>query len=123
MRTRLCDFCRSRPAEFAVSRVVGGHTRQEACLCASCAVNSERARCGDKGLLLTELLQSMLADDSFADGGSDRTKVCPGCGKTVSELRETGMLGCCVCYVVFREEVDSLISELHGYTPGQGKPG
>ncbi len=123
MQTRLCESCRSKPAEFLVSRVVGGHARQEARLCASCAVNSERARCGDKGLLLTELLQSMLAEDSLADGGSDRTKVCPTCGNTDGELRETGMLGCGMCYVVFREDIDSLIAELHGYTPGQGKPG
>lgn len=123
MQARLCESCRSRPAEFTVSRVVGGQTRQERRLCAGCAANSERVRFGDKGLLLTELVQSILAEDSLADNGSERTKVCPGCGNTLDEARETGMLGCCMCYVVFRDEVDDLISELHGYVAGQGKPG
>lgn len=123
MRQRLCESCRTNPAEFTVRRIVGGRTRQERGLCASCAANSERVRFGNKGLLLTELLQSIQADRSFADDGADRTKVCPGCGNTVDGARETGMLGCCMCYVVFRDEVDNLIAELHGYAPGQGKPG
>ncbi len=122
MRPRLCESCRSRPAEYAVSRVVGGHTRQESRLCASCAANSERIRFGDRGLLLTDLVQSMLADASLADDGANRTKVCPGCGNTLDETRETGMLGCSMCYVVFRDEVHALIAELHSYVPGQGNP-
>lgn len=123
MRARLCESCRSNPAEFTVSRVVGGQTRQERRLCASCAANGERVRFGDKGLTLTDLVQSMLAEDSFADDQSSRTKVCPGCGNTIEEARTTGTLGCCMCYIVFRDQVDDLIAELHGYVPGHGKPG
>lgn len=112
MRARLCESCRSRPAEFTVSRVVGGHTRQESRLCASCAANSERVRFGDKGLLLTDLLQSTMAKHSIADFEADRTKVCPGCGNTPDEARKTGMLGCSMCYVVFGDEVDAVLAEL-----------
>lgn len=123
MAARLCESCRGNPAEFAVSRVVGGQTREERRLCATCAANGERVRFGDKGLTLTDLVQSMLAEDSFAHEVVSRTKVCPGCGNTIEQTRNTGELGCCMCYVVFRDEVNDLIAELHGYTPGQGKPG
>jgi len=123
MPARLCELCRTSPAEFIVSRVVGADTRQERRLCASCAASSERVHFGDKGLQAVELLRSMLADDCLAHDGINRTKVCPGCGNTLDETRETGALGCSMCYVVFRDEVDNLIAGLHGYAPGPGKPG
>jgi len=123
MRTELCESCRSRPAELGVCKVVGSRTHRERHLCARCAADSERVQCGDSGLLLTELLHTLIVESSFTEDGSNRTKVCPGCGSTLDGARDTGMLGCSMCYVVFREDIDSLITELHGYSPGKEKPG
>ncbi len=123
MRTEVCEACRRQPAGFAVCKVVGSNTYRERHLCISCARDSERIQCGDSGLSLTDLLNTFIVQSNVAEEASTRTKVCPGCGNTFDETQNTGMLGCSMCYTVFRDYVDSAIGKLHGYSPGIAKPG
>jgi protein arginine kinase activator len=37
------------------------------------------------------------------------TKCCPNCGRTIAQIRDTGLLGCADCYVAFRSSLASLI--------------
>lgn len=122
MRAGLCELCRQRRAEFAVSRMVGGRCRDEWRLCAACAGDNERVLCGDSSLSLAELLEVCIGRLSVSEGEQNRTKVCPGCGNTVEEAKRTGMMGCSMCYVSFRDDIESLITKLHGFSLSQGKP-
>ncbi len=42
--------------------------------------------------------------------------VCPSCGETEDELRETGLLGCPVCYDTFAPMLKPVFGRLHGHT-------
>ena len=116
----LCESCRHEPAEFTVCRISAGRASDERLLCSRCARDNERVLFGDRGLSLVELLEERLSGGS--DGEPSRTKVCPGCGNALDETKQSGMLGCSMCYVAFREEIKPMITELHGYSPSQGKP-
>jgi len=121
MRAKLCEACRVRPAEFVVCRYSGNRRRKERQLCEICAKDVERLACGNSGISLVELLESRISKTHVSQG-VNRTKVCPACGNSIEETRQTGALGCSMCYVVFREEIEPLIAELHGYVPGLERP-
>ena len=118
MRRELCESCGGKPAEFSVSRVSKTGRRGERSLCESCARDSERVLFGDSGLLLTDMLKTLVMARSSSESGGNRTKVCPNCGNTVGEVKEAGIVGCSMCFMVFRDEIDRVIEELHG----SGKP-
>jgi protein arginine kinase activator len=46
---------------------------------------------------------------------------CPSCGMTATHLRQTGRLGCAVCYTHYDEHLRSLLRRLHGGTKHVGK--
>jgi protein arginine kinase activator len=46
---------------------------------------------------------------------------CPSCGMTAAHLRQTGRLGCSVCYTHYDEHLRSLLRRLHGGTKHVGK--
>ena len=116
----LCEVCRRKPAELKVFMPCGSRASSgERHLCAACARDDELILCGDRGLLLTELVHTLIC---AAGDERNRTKVCPGCGNTLEEMRSTGMLGCSICYMVFQEQVDNMIDQLHGYSPGYSRP-
>jgi len=110
-----CESCGSpRRVEFVVYRASKAGRRAERRLCETCARDSERILFGDSGLLLTDLLKALATECSVSENEQDRTKVCPSCGNTVDEVEQGGMVGCSMCYTVFRAEVDRVIRELHG---------
>jgi protein-arginine kinase activator protein McsA len=114
MATGRCESCRREPAEYTVWLASKSGRRDERRLCGTCAKDSERVLFGDGGLLMMELLE--VASANFADSERNRTKVCPRCGNTSDRIKEVGEVGCAMCYVVFRDQVDRVIEELHGRT-------
>lgn len=46
---------------------------------------------------------------------------CPSCGMTAAQLRQTGRLGCGVCYTHYDDHLRSLLRRLHGGTKHVGK--
>lgn len=115
MRNGFCGSCGKRPAEFTFSRVLSSGRCFEQDLCETCCTDIERIRLGDCGLMPTHLLKTFESKESFSEIKESRTKICPNCGNTVDEVREAGVLGCAECYAVFRDEVDRVIRQLHGY--------
>lgn len=122
MRAGLCELCRKRQAEFVVCKISGNERREERQLCAKCTGDREKIIYGNSGLLLTELVNIHLSKLSASSKEQNRTKVCPNCGNTIENTRQTGMVGCPTCYIIFEEEVGAIIAELHGYTVSRGKP-
>ncbi|HUV04643.1 MAG TPA: hypothetical protein VMX94_06000 [Armatimonadota bacterium] len=115
MRTGHCELCGPpRRTEFVVYLVSKAGRRAERRLCETCARDAERILFGDSGLLLTDLLKVLVTESSVAESEQNRTKVCPVCGNTIEEVEQGGMVGCSMCYTVFRTELDRVIRELHG---------
>lgn len=39
-------------------------------------------------------------------------RLCPQCGLELAEFQKTGLLGCALCYVVFEDDIEKLISHI-----------
>ena len=48
-------------------------------------------------------------------------RVCKGCGTSLSQFMNTGMLGCPQCYYSFRDEITSALLQIQGSDVHVGK--
>ena len=112
-----CEMCGEEGAVIHLLRVQNGavtHTR----LCHSCA---ETLAGETEGISLVLAVPAALrqiagtrAREEASEGTSpatDENRVCTVCGTTLADLRETGTVGCPVCYQVFAEQLAEAIQE------------
>jgi protein arginine kinase activator len=129
-----CDLCGEEPATMHLLRVVDGavsHTH----LCPGCA---EGVAEETNGLALVLAVPSVLRhlgkktaqSDTVAPVLSDRDeRFCGACGTTLTDLKESGLVGCSKCYQVFAEylqaslEGDAEPVEHLGKMPHRGPEG
>lgn len=117
-----CDRCGERPAVIHLTQVVGNtHTEQH--LCEACAaaqgiqteVNLAKFPVGN---LLANLGKGAAEElTATEDGGR-----CPECGATLQDFRDSGRLGCAVCYDAFSSPLRSLLRRIHGASRHIGEP-
>jgi protein arginine kinase activator len=112
-----CELCGEEPATMHLLRVVDGgisHTH----LCATCA--EQMAGEQTEGLALVLAVPSMLRsfgkkvseEQHEASGGSavnHEESFCGVCGTTLTDLKESGMVGCANCYRVFADHLETTI--------------
>ncbi len=112
-----CELCGEEPATMHLLKVVDGtiiHTH----LCARCA--EETAGEQTEGLALVLAVPSVLRglgkkaspDKHDVPGGSavnHEENFCGVCGTTLSDLKESGMVGCANCYRIFAEHLEATI--------------
>jgi protein arginine kinase activator len=112
-----CELCGEEPATMHLLKVVDGsiiHTH----LCARCA--EEMAAEQTEGLALVLAVPSVLrgfpkqasAEDREATGGSavnHGESFCGVCGTTLSDVKESGMVGCANCYRVFADHLEATV--------------
>jgi protein arginine kinase activator len=105
----LCESCGEEPAAVHVIRIDDGavtHTQ----LCGTCAEGIAEQKDGAELILaLPASLQALLGivhrqPSALPELPAD-TSLCPVCGTTVSDLAESGMVGCAQCYKVFAEQL------------------
>ena len=112
-----CELCGEEPATMHLLRVVDG-TISHTHLCATCA--EQMAAEQTDGLALVLAVPSMLrgfgkkasADQHEATGGSTvdhEDSFCGACGTTLTDLKESGMVGCTNCYHVFADYLEATI--------------
>ncbi len=118
----LCQHCQQRDATIHLTKVVNG-VKEERYLCGICAAslrNEEMAAESLWGGMFDSFLPGpslfgypyAAADQRRASSGL----VCPQCGETERELRETGLLGCAHCYETFRELLFPVFRRAQGHT-------
>lgn len=110
-----CGRC-SKPAVLHITELRQGEV-QALHLCESCA---------KEYLNQSQSSKSEAAGDPDADAelsGMEELdeKVCPNCGIAFKEFRAQGRLGCPHDYVVFADELMSLLENIHGDTTHVGK--
>lgn len=110
-----CEWC-GKEAQYKVFTASKNDRQDERILCEACAGDCERILFGDSGLPMPDLLKALVLERSASERERNRPERsgCPRCGNTRDELAQSGMVGCSVCYMVFRDEVDRLVRELHG---------
>ncbi len=103
----LCTNCGKNQATVHIKRTVNGVTK-EYMLCSECAAKSELSPSfPDFDTLLKSAFSFM------PRSVQTKRKACPVCGSTLSDLSESGKLGCAQCYEVFAEELAPTIARIH----------
>ena len=109
-----CEECGEAPAVIHLLRVESGsvaHIR----LCQGCAENLAGRT---EGMALVLAVPSSLGRSGKKQDKGEATRapfpkpdlqVCTVCGTTLSDLKESGMVGCSVCYQVFAEHLRTLV--------------
>ena len=126
-----CSRCGERDGVVTLNTVEGTEIRTHQ-LCAKCAAEKGIQTVGaladtPLGGLLAALAGEGEAVAALADPSAP---ACPKCGATLQDFRETGHLGCSVCYTTFAEALRELLRRLHGsahhtgttYTPPGAEP-
>jgi len=117
----LCSQCHEREAVVRLTQV---HEDQVVTLrlCERCA--AERGVDTGVGMSATPLggFLAALGHVGAAMGppGPGDAEVCPGCGATLPDFRETGRIGCATCWDAFRGALAPLVRRLHGSTHHTG---
>ena len=111
-----CEVCSSAPAKLVCLR-----TRQDdTCrtfVCSRCA--DERARLyGSAGLDLQHILVGMRAGRADTDSAPHSCRLC---GTTLARIIADGKPGCCLCYLRFPTEIESLTHAAQNHTRHVGK--
>jgi protein arginine kinase activator len=103
-----CDRCDNEATVHEILLVDGVH--QEKHLCESCAQESELVTGGSMplGKLIGEIAgaQVRVAEKAKSPG-------CSGCGLRFAEFRQSGLLGCPVCYQNFEDRLSPLLERAH----------
>jgi len=115
-----CELCGEEPATLHLLRVVDG-TISHTHLCPGCA---ETVADQTEGLALVLAVPSVLrrlgkgapeVEGVQPSAGDQDMRFCAVCGTTLSDLKESGLVGCVKCYQVFAEY-------LAGSVPGAAEP-
>ncbi len=100
----ICDICGERDAIVVIQKV-SNNVRHELHLCMKCA--TERGLVAKNGRLemsLTGLFEDVAASKKF-------DKMCPVCGRRLSDIKKTLKFGCPECYGIFAEELKAVKKE------------
>ncbi|MHB1327870.1 MAG: UvrB/UvrC motif-containing protein [Gemmatimonadales bacterium] len=118
----LCSYCHEREGVVKLTQIVGGQV-ETVQLCAQCAA--------DKGIQTPSAMEdtpiggllaalTVEAEVAAADPAGE-SPVCPGCGGSLQDFRESGRLGCGRCYDTFGEPLRELLRRLHGSAHHTGR--
>jgi protein arginine kinase activator len=106
-----CRQCANQ-ATLHITEVVDGQA-SEVHLCEKCARHYlDDAETGDSDSMAADLAAKLEELQSASDDDLDNVR-CSGCGISLSEFRDVGRLGCPACYDDFREELKSLLENIH----------
>lgn len=115
-----CSICGAAEGVVDLTHIEGDEVRIRH-LCAKCA--AEKGIQTPAALAESPLggLLAALGTEAPAAGGPEPTVVCPGCGGTLQDFRDSGRLGCAQCYQTFEDHLSELMRRLHGSTHHTGK--
>ncbi len=118
----LCDNCGEREAAIHLTQIVNNNVTTMH-LCEQCAA--------EKGVETGASVAKFPLGDFLASLGKSASGeqaeegeagvACPFCGGTLKDFRETGRLGCAMCYTTFEGHLRDLLRRLHGSSQHVGE--
>lgn len=118
----LCDICKERESVISYTRV-NDNEIEEVHLCEVCA--EEKFKKDFKGYQnIIPQLENVLKNifQFTANSSQEEDDIsCEYCGRTFSELKRTGSLGCPKCYHTFSKEIKKYLSALNINLKYRGK--
>ena len=116
----LCQNCKKNEANMHMKRIING-SATEVHLCSDCA---RSLGYGDSftgfGLGFSDLFSDLLGRTEKSISGSSVLR-CSLCGKSFTDIAESGRVGCAECYVTFYDKLLPTLRKIHGKTTHQGK--
>lgn len=115
-----CQQCHKNFASIRYAEVVDGQVMDQH-LCSECL---EKRKINQKpGFEFSKPSPFLRRDKDAGSRGSALfpMPVCSTCDTDLNTIRNTGMVGCADCYSAFRDQLESVLVELHGATTHGGK--
>lgn len=107
--SRLCDFCHEREAALFIEQV-GGDGRRKIKVCMECAI--ERGFSPDPENIkesMTTFIENV--EKEKREEAEDKMTLCPSCGRSLSDVKLFGRLGCPECYEAFKGYISSVTAK------------
>ncbi|MEO0072204.1 MAG: UvrB/UvrC motif-containing protein [candidate division WOR-3 bacterium] len=112
-----CNICHKPEVFIIVNTVDREGNVQELALCKDCAQKKGISEIKKIKLTPAEIIMKL----QMTSDANDQKITCNFCNITWANFRTTGRLGCEHCYESFKNQLDSLIKEIHGATLHRGK--
>ncbi len=114
----ICQFCKKNVATVHLTEFTDGE-KQEVHLCEECA--RKKGLSVKTNFSLQDLLSSLMAQKKENFPEEVLKLVCPSCGLTFAQFRESGRFGCPQDYQVFMKGLIPLLERIHGSARHFGK--
>lgn len=117
----LCEDCNSKDSTVHMTKFINGK-KEEINLCDECAKKKEISSF-ENNFSIHSFLASLLEGNTAPSVNITykQNKKCPQCGSTYNDFKETGRLGCNICYETFSDMLTPLIRRIQGNTVHVGK--
>ncbi|MFI5280059.1 MAG: UvrB/UvrC motif-containing protein [Gemmatimonadales bacterium] len=117
-----CENCGEREAVIHLTQIVDNSVTTTH-LCEPCAAEKGvETGASVAKFPLGDFLASLGKGGSAGEPSEAGLDVpCPSCGATLRDFRQTGRLGCSVCYDAFETHLRDLLRRLHGSTHHEGE--
>ena len=108
----ICEICKKNPAKIHVTQVRDGN-KTTIHICSECA--HEKGVAGP-AINTAFSIEQVLGEFAKISPGEDSTaaekRICTACGITFNAFKESGRLGCAVCYDSFTDELFPLLMKV-----------
>ncbi len=116
-----CQHCNNREANTHIRRIINGK-KEEMYLCEECAKELGVMNDFDfEPFSFDGLFSNLLGAGTRAFNSLVGIDSCSSCGTTVSDIINSGRVGCADCYDKFEDRLMPSIEKLHGKTKHIGK--
>ena len=107
----VCESCGDEPASVHVVRIEAGSVSHSH-LCKDCAQDmTDQSEGASLVFTLPSALNGLIAGSALESAGhrlGRQSLVCGVCGTSLTDLSQSGLLGCAACYDVFAEHLKGL---------------
>ncbi|MEO8450784.1 MAG: UvrB/UvrC motif-containing protein [Gemmatimonadota bacterium] len=115
-----CSQCQEREGVINLTEIKSGEVRT-VWLCAKCAAEKGiQTASAASETPLGSFLAGLGDPTAIAEPATPVEAICPGCGSTFRAFKDTGRVGCAICYTSFEVLFRDLLRRLHGSTQHTG---
>lgn len=112
----LCQSCGKRTANTHIKTIINGELTEKS-LCSECAQKMGYGNSFFPSNTFDHFFSSFFGSNPFIEA----TLRCPVCGASLSDISDTGKVGCAECYQTFLDQLMPSIQRMHGNTHHVGK--
>ena len=115
-----CTQCGEREAGVELTQIANEQV-VTLNLCERCAAEKGVETVGGLGKTPIGSFLASMGSVEEAGGDPDRAELCPHCGASLADFRQSGRLGCADCWHAFERPLRELVRRLHGSSRHVGR--